>query len=490
MSSSAKQLTGLAGALPIPPTSRTPWRSTVLGLFTPGFGELTTMHIAVMGMMAQMALKDLGEKTKRGQLGRVMKGRAGGGLAYGYKIASSSNPTERGGRIIDVEEAEIVRRIFQEYAIGQSPEAIAKALNREGISGPGGRPWSNTTIRGQADRGTGILNNAIYGGVLEWNRCSYVKDPRTGRRVARPNPRSDWEIVQVPNLRIVDDEILGKVRARQDSLRNQSTTTRRGRGSTPPTTPIDLNGTHRSHFLLSGLLKCGSCGGGYTVIGKDRYGCATRRQKGTCENARTITRAAIESRVLFGLKERLLAPELVGAFIESFQAEVTERRKQRQSEYHNLVMKLAGVERKISSIQKAVEDGMYNPSMKTRLTELEAEKESLALATTPITEPSLDVLAHPKLAELYKVMVAELERNLDSGPDQREAMELIRSMIDSVVLTPRANEPGLDVVLFGALAAILTACNDAKMKIPSDRPEGSQLSVVAGAGFEPATFRL
>ena len=57
------------------------------------------------------------------------------------------------------------------------------------MAGPDGRPWGDTTIRGQADRGTGLLNNALYVGRLEWNRCSYVKDPRTGKRVARPNPR-------------------------------------------------------------------------------------------------------------------------------------------------------------------------------------------------------------------------------------------------------------------------------------------------------------
>jgi DNA invertase Pin-like site-specific DNA recombinase len=49
-------------------------------LFTPTIGEITTIHVAVMGMMAQIALKDLGEKTKRGQMGRVLKGRIPSGI--------------------------------------------------------------------------------------------------------------------------------------------------------------------------------------------------------------------------------------------------------------------------------------------------------------------------------------------------------------------------------------------------------------------------
>jgi hypothetical protein len=40
------------------------------------------------------------------------------------------------------------------------------------VLGPGGHDWRDTTIRGQLDRGTGILNNSLYAGRLEWNRCS------------------------------------------------------------------------------------------------------------------------------------------------------------------------------------------------------------------------------------------------------------------------------------------------------------------------------
>ncbi len=58
---------------------------------------------------------------------------------------------------------------------------------------------SASTDLQQLTRGTGILNNALYVGWLEWNRCSYVKDPRTGKRVARPNPPNKWETAGLPN---------------------------------------------------------------------------------------------------------------------------------------------------------------------------------------------------------------------------------------------------------------------------------------------------
>jgi hypothetical protein len=48
-------------------------------------------------------------------------------------------------------EAAIVRRIFTAFAARKSPRAIAHGLNADHVPGPGGRPWSDTTIRGHAE---------------------------------------------------------------------------------------------------------------------------------------------------------------------------------------------------------------------------------------------------------------------------------------------------------------------------------------------------
>jgi DNA invertase Pin-like site-specific DNA recombinase len=258
-------------------------------------GEIGAMHIGMLGTMAQLYLSDLREKTWRGQLGRALQGKLPGGKAYGYDVVTDDKGAA-GDRRINPAEAAIVRRIFHEFADGHGPRAIAKRLNGEGVPGPGGRPWGDTTIRGQAERATGILNNALYVGRLEWNRCSYVKDPRTGKRVARPNPRDKWEISAVPQLRVIDDALWDRVKARQQDFRFEISRDASGNA---------LNRAHRRRFLLSGLLVCGSCGGGYTIIGPDRYGCATRRSKGTCSNALVIARAEIEERVLAGLRDAL-----------------------------------------------------------------------------------------------------------------------------------------------------------------------------------------
>jgi site-specific DNA recombinase len=63
--------------------------------------------------------------------------------------------------------------------------------------------------------------------------------------------------------------------------------------------------------LLSGLLKCGRCGGGMTISGGDHYYCSGRREKGTCDADRGIAAHELEQRVLKGLKEN--APRQRGA---------------------------------------------------------------------------------------------------------------------------------------------------------------------------------
>ena len=112
--------------------------------------------------MNALFLKDLAAKTHRGLRGRIEVGKSGGGNAYGYTVLRSltaEGELRRGDREINIEEAAIVRRIFQAYADGSSPNKIADHLNREGIIGPRCGAWDKSTIHGNPKRGTGILNN-------------------------------------------------------------------------------------------------------------------------------------------------------------------------------------------------------------------------------------------------------------------------------------------------------------------------------------------
>src|SRR5690606_27911613 len=110
-----------------------------------------------------------------------------------------------------------------------------------------------------------------------WNRQRFVKDPSTGKRQARPNPQEAWITEDVPHLRIIDEDLWTRVKARQGAIREDILAARSEESSAPK-----IEGARRGRYLLSGLLTCGCCGAGYTMISDNRYGCSAARNKGIC----------------------------------------------------------------------------------------------------------------------------------------------------------------------------------------------------------------
>jgi site-specific DNA recombinase len=219
-------------------------------------GDITHLHIGLKGTMNALFLKELAEKTRRGLRGRIEVGKAGGGVSFGYRIVRrlENGLVTTGEREIMPEEAAIVRRIFNDYAAGASPKQIAKALNAEGVRGPRGALWSPSTIHGSAERGIGILHNELYIGRLVWNRQRFLKDPDTGKRVARMNPPSQWITKDVPDLRIVDDDLWQAVKARYAGVQRKWKAAEDDRR---------FNQFRRPKYLFSGLTNCGECGAGF-----------------------------------------------------------------------------------------------------------------------------------------------------------------------------------------------------------------------------------
>ena len=94
-------------------------------------GEVGKLHVGLKGIIASIYLDDLAQKTRRGQAGRVRVGRIPGGKSYGYDVVADGE--DRGQRSINPAEAEVIRRIFQEYVDGSSARDIAGRLNADRI---------------------------------------------------------------------------------------------------------------------------------------------------------------------------------------------------------------------------------------------------------------------------------------------------------------------------------------------------------------------
>jgi len=157
-------------------------------------GRVGVLDIALRGTMNQLFLVDTANRVRRGQGGRVKAGMAPAGCPYGYDVVKrfdDSGAAVHGERSINEHQAQIIRRIFKEYADGQTPFAIVLGLNQERIPGPTGGEWTRSTVAGSVPRGIGILNNELYNGQIVWNRHTYITNPDTGTRVVAAilNPR-------------------------------------------------------------------------------------------------------------------------------------------------------------------------------------------------------------------------------------------------------------------------------------------------------------
>jgi DNA invertase Pin-like site-specific DNA recombinase len=444
-------------------------------------GEISDLHVGLKGTMNALFLKDLAIKTHRGLRGRVEMGKSGGGLCYGYDVeraVDAMGEPIHGERRVNDAEAEIVQRIFRDFAAGLSPKRIAVTLNKEGVPGPRRAAWGPSTIYGNAKRGTGIVNNELYVGRLVWNRLRYIKDPETGKRVSRLNPEEQWIFHEVPELRIVDQELWERVKARQATLdRRPGARSPESAGNSESRPFWDRR---RPRYLFSGLMRCGLCGGGYSKISANLFGCSTARNKGTCSNRVNVRRDALETTVLNALRNRLMDPDLFAGFVADVTAAANAARMSEGAEMQAQKGELARIERRLKAIVDAIAEGMPARSLMNELLSLEARQDELTQLIARAHAPK--PLIHPGLAQAYRRRVAELHEALTHDADDPALVEEVRSLVDRIVLTPEGKQLRID--LKGDIEGIFEISAIAAKQKPAAISRGGleQLKLVAGAG--------
>ena len=446
-------------------------------LITLSEGEITDLHVGLKGTMNALYLKDLADKTRRGLRGRVEAGRSGGGNSYGYDVVESSDD-DRGQRRINAYEAKIIHRIFNEYAGGKSPRKIAFDLNRDIIPGPAGKDWGPSTVNGSRIRGTGILNNELYIGRLVWNRLRYIKNPDTGKRISKLNPKEDWIIKEVPELQIVAQDQWDTVKSRQEKVKKNT------RPDTITNKPFWEK--TRPKYLLSGLMKCDCCGGNYTKISQNLFGCATARNKGTCDNRINIRTDKVEEIILSGLKDKLMDPSLFKTFAEEFIAEFNRAQLEETADADAAQSELGRIEGQIDKLVMAIANGADAALINSKIKELQGRQNELVVKLDNSADP--EPFLHPNLADIYRAKIEDLSSLLLDPQCKAEAFDIIRNLIDEVRLIPE--DAQLRIELKGELAGILSLCDEKKKPATSYEERAEQIKMVAGVGFEPTTFRL
>ena len=196
-----------------------------------------------------------------------------------------------------------------------------------------------------------------------------------------------------------------------------------------------------------------------------------------------------------GLRDRLMAPDIAAEAVRAFVEETNRLNHARRAAGLADKADLAKVVKNIAGLVTLAEQGQGSRTLVERLLELEAQEDAIRsrLAAEPADTPDI----HPNIAEIYRAKVSRLAEALSNPAERDEAADAIRGLIERITLTPGTKRGEVAAMLQGEFGAILEwvasrreALDARHKKTPTACATGVSVSVVAGTGFEPVTFRL
>ena len=330
--------------------------------------------------LAEYYSVNLSENTKRGKYENALKKKSNGGVTpIGYKRID-------GSLVIDEEKAPIIRFIFQNYIDGISyANIIKKARERYGIK----LSMSGLKL---------ILQNEVYTGKYIYNTYD-----------------GETFIYEDNHEAIVSRETYEK--AKEKRLANKRSPNA-GKG--------------KRKYALSGLIKCGECGGHIIVSHSYKNGkpaffrlyCLNRKEHKNCNNP-TRKMEIVENAVIEAIKNKILDRKTIKTLAEkacSLQEDNSlDKLKELQTELKN-------VQKSKNNIIAAIEQGIITPTTKDRLQELEHLESDLQVK-----------IATEKKAENKNLTAPEIEKFLKkycSGNMQDETFrfELTHTFVKKILL--------------------------------------------------------
>ncbi|WP_142419118.1 recombinase family protein [Clostridium tertium] len=170
----------------------------------------------------------IGGRTFMGNCGNILKNLwAGGPPPYGYELSPIPSNRRKSKLVVNPTEARIVKKIFELYILGYSPQNIVDYIKQE-YKYNNDRLWTINSIKS-------ILSNPIYTGVMTWNKKGGRRNPR--KKDSSEHKYSKFDL----NLQLINDDTWNKANLLKE-LQHKD--------------PKFLS----TQFLLKGLITCGKCG--------------------------------------------------------------------------------------------------------------------------------------------------------------------------------------------------------------------------------------
>jgi site-specific DNA recombinase len=233
--------------------------------------------------------------------------------------------------------------------------------------------------------------------------------------------------------------------------------------------------------VLSGLLRCGCCGGGMAMIGTDRSGsriqCSVYRESRTCSNGARYYIEKIESLVIDALRLQLANPDLISEYVKAYREErqrvEADARRKRSTLDRSLGVATATIKRTVESIAKGL---ISDEEAREILVPARQEKARLEAELAAAETDTNVVELHPQAVSRFRDNIEKLAAIVaahDALPDL-EITGTFRSLVESVVVYPRKAREEYQVNIRGYLSSLMGL-------------DPSAISLVAEEGLEPPT---
>ena len=348
----------------------------------------------LMEAMAEYYSANLSENISRGMYDSALQRRYLGKRMLGYRKGSD------GRYEIDPDEAEVVRRIFNEYQDGKPQAEIVEDLNRDGFRTSRGMAFTKNSIYR-------IIENEKYTGMY---RYKDIEDPD-----GIPPIISKEQYEAVNNM----------AKRRQYKKRKKD--------------PVDM-------YLLTGKLYCGHCD--HPMTGESArskngsyfkyYTCTESRKSGSNCNKRRVPKDWIESEVIRIISAEILSDEFIGIVADAFMEKQAARDNKKELEV--LSRQLKEVEKKINNINSAIADGIWSSSTGSMLADLESRQ--IALQES-IQEASIQP---PEFSREAVVGILTDLRQSASG-SENAAMSLIDGFVKRIYLFDLEDKDQMNMVI-------------------------------------------
>ena len=270
---------------------------------------------------------------------------------YGYKrVYVQDGAKKRPTLELDPPADAVVRRIFDMVLQGKSILDVVKALNAEGIPTTNGKRWLKTTIHT-------MLANEAYTGAVVWGIRAKDKAEPVRVEDAFPAIVSKREFRQVKKL-------LGSRAPKKVNPRRAS-----------------------SPYLLSGLLRCETCGKAMTAAeaksGKyTYYVCHSllKRGSGTCKTPR-LNAKSFEKRIVDEIRANVLTESNIRDLVQLLDEEMDGVALEQRERLETIEEELEEVKRRLGRIWQVIETtDIEMADASERIREHRERKEKLEIA--------------------------------------------------------------------------------------------------------------